>query len=487
MTKTSNDLVIAIIGGGLGGICMAIKLKQAGYRQITIFEKADRPGGTWRDNTYPGLACDVPSHLYSYSFELNPEWSHTYAPGWEIQQYTLHCADKYAVSSHLQVNSEVISCRYQNGQWTIHTADGKVHQADVLISAMGGLHIAKFPDIPGRESFAGTAFHSARWQDISLKGKRVAVIGSAASAVQIVPQIAGVTDHLSVFQRTPNWIIPRRDRAYSKLSKWLFRTAPGLGRLYRWFLYGIAELRWPSFRNGSVANKLGRWLGVAHLRNQVPDKALRASLTPDYPIGCKRILRSDDFYPALLRDNVELITGAIDHIDPHSIVTTDGRHHPADVIIYATGFDVYDITGGTEIIGTHGRSLATEWQTGIAAHRTVALPGFPNFFMLQGPNSGLGHNSVIFMLEVQVRYVIDLLQQMQLRQWQAVQPRRQAYDAYNLSLNKNLKKMIWSGGCRSWYQDPTGKIFTLWPHTCTTYWFAMRQPDMDEYEEQKSE
>ncbi|MBT8131559.1 MAG: NAD(P)/FAD-dependent oxidoreductase [Gammaproteobacteria bacterium] len=483
MKETGHDLSIAIIGGGLGGLCMAIKLKQAGYHKFTIFEKADRLGGTWRDNTYPGVSCDVPSHLYSYSFELNPDWSHAYAPGWEIQQYTQHCVSNYDIGPHVKVNSEVVSCRYDNGRWAIQTADGKVHRVSVLISAMGGLHIPKLPDIRGRESFAGTAFHSARWQDTDLQGKRVAIIGSAASAVQIVPQIAGTVAHLSVFQRTPSWIIPRKDRAISGPFKWLLRSVPGAGRLYRWMLFGIAELRWPSFRRRSVANRLGKWLGIAHLHRQVKDQALRDSLTPDYPIGCKRILRSDDFYPALTRDNVNLITDAIDHIEEHAIVTKDDRHHPVDIIIYATGFDVFNIAGGTEITGAHGHSLATQWQTGIAAHRTVAVPGFPNFFMLQGPNSALGHSSVIFMIENQVRYIIGLLQAMQKRNWQAVQPRLEACNAFNRRLERRLKKMIWAADCRSWYKDATGKIFTLWPQTCTSYWFSMRRPDMSEYEE----
>jgi len=461
---------------------MAIKLKQAGYKHFTVFEKAASIGGTWRDNTYPGLACDVPSHLYSYSFDPNPAWSHVYSPGWEIQQYTERCVDKNGIRPYIRVDSEVMCCEFGDGVWHIETADGANHKANILISAMGGLHLPKLPDIAGRENFDGVAFHSANWTDTDLKGKRVAVIGSAASAVQIVPAIAEEVDQLYLYQRTPNWIIPRRDRAFSALTKWCFQSVPGAARTYRWFLYWIAEARWPSFRRNSIANRLGRLLGKAHLRRQVPDEALRARLTPNYPIGCKRILRSDDFYPALLRDNVELVTNGIDRIEADAVITRDGLRHVVDVIVYATGFDVFDITGGTQIIGLNGQSLAGYWHDGIAAHRTIAVPGFPNFFILQGPNSALGHSSVIFMLEAQVRYVIGCLEEMQERGWKTIVPQIDAFESYQSRLTADLQKMIWAVDCNSWYKDNKGRVFTLWPRTCTNYWYTMRHPKIDEYQ-----
>jgi len=466
---------------------MAIKLRQAGYRRIAVYEKAPAIGGTWRDNTYPGLACDVPSHLYSYSFELNPDWTHAYSPGWEIQEYCEHCVDKYTIREHIRLNSEVLCSEYRDGRWHLHLSDGTHHTADILISAMGGLHLPQLPDIEGRNSFSGAAFHSARWDhDVDLNGKRVAVIGSAASAVQIVPAIAAQVDKLFLYQRTPNWIIPRRDRAYSKLSRWIFSNIPGAARLYRWLLYWIAELRWPSFLRDSIFNRLGRYLGLFHLRRQIPDVALRARLTPDYVIGCKRILRSDDFYPALLRDNVELVTRGIVRIEPDAIVTADDARQVVDIIVYATGFDVFDIVGGTQIIGPGGESLSQRWRESITAHRTIAVPGFPNFFMLQGPNSGLGHNSVIFMLESQTRYVVECIEQMRERGWQSMAPRPEAFAKYQNELERDLGKMIWTGGCNSWYQDARGHVFTLWPHTCTTYWHRMRHPDFDEYQQHPS-
>lgn len=474
---------IAIIGGGLGGICMGIKLREAGYHNFTIYEKAGQVGGTWRDNTYPGIACDVPSHLYSYSFELNPDWSHAYSPGWEIQQYSEECVNKYGLARHLKLNTNIVQNEFREGRWRLSDSDGNSHTADVLVSAMGGLHLPQLPDIDGRESFAGPAFHSPRWDhDVDLSGKRIAVIGSAASAIQIVPSLAANAAQLYVYQRTPNWIIPRRDHAFSRPLRWIFRRVPGAARLYRWLLYWVAELRWPSFINDSLFNRLGRYLGVWHLRLQVSDPALRARLTPDYAMGCKRILRSDDYYPALQRDNVELVTDPITRIEADAVVTAGGRQ-AVDVIIYATGFDVFDIVGQTQFIGPGGDTLSERWSDSIKAHRTIAVPGFPNLFMLQGPNSALGHNSVIFMIEAQVRYVIACLDGMRQRDWKTMMPTEQAFADYQSDLTRRLDRMIWSSGCRSWYQDASGHVFTLWPHTCTTYWHRMRRPDFSEYEE----
>ncbi len=473
---TASAPRIAVIGAGLGGLCMAIKLREAGYSDCTVYEKAASVGGTWRDNTYPGIACDVPSHLYSYSFDLNPDWSHAYSPGAEIQAYTRACVDKYGIAGQIKLGTEIVRCRFDGRQWQLESAAGQTFTADVLISAMGGLHLPRLPDIDGRESFAGAAFHTARWDhDVDLDGKRIAVIGSAASAVQVVPEIAGQAGRLYVFQRTPNWIIPRRDKAYSAFRRMCLRKVPGLARVYRWVLYWLAESRWPAFRNDSLAGRLGKLWPLWHLRRQVSDKALRAKLTPDYPLGCKRILRSDDFYPVLLRDNVELVTEPIVRIEPGAIATADGRTTDVDVIVYATGFKVFDVTGGTEIVSAAGQSLAGRWARGIEAHRTVAVPGFANFFMLMGPNSALGHNSVIFMIEAQVRYIVQCLDAMRRRGWRTIEPRREAFERYESQLLEDLDKTVWTGGCSSWYQDSHGRVFTLWPHTATRYWQSLRK------------
>ena len=473
---------IAVIGAGLGGLCMAIKLREAGYTDCTVYEKAGSVGGTWRDNTYPGIACDVPSHLYSYSFELNPDWSHAYSPGEEIQAYTLACVDKHGVAQQIRFGKEITRCRFADGCWQLESADGEAFEADVLVSAIGGLHIPSLPDIPGREDFAGAAFHTARWDhDAELAGKRIAVIGSAASAVQVVPEIAKQAAQLYVFQRTPNWIIPRGDKRYSAFRRACLEKVPGLARAYRWLLFWLAESRWPAFRENSLASRFGKLWPLWHLRRQVPDKALRAKLEPDYPLGCKRILRSDDYYPTLLRGNVELVTEPIARIEPDAIVGAAGDRREVDVIVYATGFNVFDVTGGVEIAGAQGQSLAERWAGGIEAHRTIAVPGFPNFFMLMGPNSALGHNSVIFMIEAQVRYIIQCLDALRSRGWRTMEPKREAFERYEARLLADLDKTVWTGGCSSWYQDAHGRVFTLWPHTATRYWRSLRKVDISEY------
>lgn len=478
---TTRQRHIAIIGAGFAGVCMGIRLREAGLDNFTIFEKATEPGGTWRDNTYPGVACDVPSDLYSYSFAQQPDWSRAYSPGAEIQQYLLGCIENYGLREHLRLGCHIRRCEYGERSWRLHTASGEVLEADVVISATGGLHIPRFPDIPGVETFAGATFHSARWRhDVALAERRVAIIGSAASAVQIVPEIAADVGRLYVFQRTANWIIPQGDQPVSAFSKWCKRRVPGWLRLRRWLLFWMAESRFPAFRVHSPANLLGRLWPLWHLRRQVRDPALRRQLTPDYPLGCKRILRSDHYYPALQRDNVELVTDPIVAIDANGITTQSG-HVPVEVIIYATGFQVFDVSGGVEVTGRNGASLAEVWSGGIRAHRSMTVPGFPNFFILMGPNSALGHNSVVFMMEAQARYIVRCLSLMDRLGWQAIEPGKQAFSDSQARLDADLERTVWRHGCDSWYRDPAGHVFTLWPHTATAYWASLRRLRVDEY------
>lgn len=461
---------------------MAIELRRAGYTRIRVFEKASSVGGTWRDNRYPGISCDVPSHLYSYSFELNPDWSHAFASGREIQQYCERCADSYGLRSFLRLDCEIVQASQSDSGWRLRDSEGRDYEADILISAMGGLHLPSLPDIEGRERFSGISFHSAQWDDnVDLAGKRVAVIGSAASAVQIVPALASKVERLMLFQRTPNWVLPRGDRAVGAWRRRAFAKVPGLARLYRSWLYWLAESRWPAFRSGSIANRIGQLWSQWHLRRQVPDAALRARLMPGYPMGCKRVLRSDDFYPALTSANVDLVTDAITAVDEDAIVTENGTRYEADVIVYATGFRVFDVTAGVEITGTSGQTLQQRWADGIEAHRTVALPGFPNFFMLMGPNSGLGHNSVIFMIECQARYIVACLALMGRSGWRTIEPRQQAFQRYQQELQDRLERTVWTGACSSWYRDQRGRIFTLWPRSSLAFWQQMRKVRADEY------
>lgn len=472
---------VAIIGGGMSGLCMGIALRQAGLEDFVIYEKGANIGGTWWENTYPGVACDVPSHLYSYSFEPNPDWSHVYSPGGEIQQYFERCAGKYGLWPQIRLGQEVTEARFDEGsnRWRLTTTSQESDTADVLVSAIGALHVPKFPDIDGLDSFAGTMIHSAAWNhDLDLSGKRVAVIGSAASAVQIVPSIVDKAAHLDLFQRTPNWIIPRLDRAYPASWKRAFRSFPFLGRLHRWQLYWMLESRWPLFLRRNRSNDKERRLALHHLEAQVPDPDLRARLTPDYPPGCKRILVSDDFYPALTRENVDLVTDPIARIEPEGIVTSDGALHRADAIILATGFRPTDVPR-TEITGRGGLTLREAWKNGMAAHRTVAVPGFPNFFTLLGPNSGLGHSSIIFMVEQQVRYVMQCLWKLVERR--TIEPRPDSAARFDAAMQRGLKDTIWQAGCKSWYQDQNGKITTLWPHSTVRYWWDMRKVRFGEY------
>jgi cation diffusion facilitator CzcD-associated flavoprotein CzcO len=482
MANARKTPEVAILGAGLSGLCMGIQLERAGIRSFQIFEKCDRVGGTWRDNTYPGVACDVPSHLYSYSFELNPDWSRLYSPGGEIQAYCERVAERYALGSHLRFGAEVERIEFAGGRWRIGLRGGEEHSADVVVSAMGGLHQPYLPEFPGIERFEGRHFHSARWDhDHDLTGRRVAVIGSAASAIQIVPSIAARTAKLSLFQRTPNWILPRGDFAYSERARRWLRN-PFLARLQRAAIYLASEARFPTFLKGNPLNRLMVRFCTRHIASEIADPELRAKLTPSYPPGCKRILVSDDFYATLNRDNVELVTSPIAHFEKDGIVTADGTRHEFDTVIFATGFQPFNMFGASlQVKGPGGRSLADVWKDGIHAHRTVAMPGFPNFFLLLGPNSGLGHNSVILMIEAQVSYVLQCVQALAERGLAYLEPRAEAAARYDAELQGELAKTIWTGSCKSWYQDARGRVFTLWPHTTLRYLWQMRRPALDEY------
>ena len=483
MSAPRSTPSIAVLGAGLSGMCMGIALRDAGITNFRIFEKADRVGGTWRENSYPGVACDVPSHLYSYSFELNPDWSRTFSPGAEIQEYCERVARKYELGAHLVLGAEVTSVAFQGGSWRIWLASGEEHCADVVVSALGGLHEPHVPRFEGLDRFRGMHFHSARWNHAhDLRGRRVAVVGSAASAVQLVPQIAPQVEQLYVFQRTPNWIVPRRDRAYSARIRSWFRRHPFLARLHRWSIYLLLELRFPMFLKGSRMSRAVKRMCRAHLAAQVPDTDLRRKLTPDYPPGCKRLLVSDDFYPSLLRENVELVTTPIARIDADAIVTMTGEAHRVDTIVFATGFEPFNMLASVQVTGMGGRSLGDVWKGGIQAHRTVAVPGFPNFFLLLGPNSGLGHNSVIVMIEAQVRYVLQCIRALAASGRRYLSPRAAIAQQFDASLQRDMERTIWRSSCKSWYQDASGRVFTLWPYTTLRYLWQMRRLELEEYE-----
>ncbi len=473
---------IAILGAGFSGMGMAIRLRQEGFDNFTIYEKASEVGGTWRENRYPGVACDVPSHLYSFSFEPNPRWTKRYSPGDEIYEYSKHCARKYDLYRSIEFGKCVTAIRHDGSEWCIEFSDGSVATADFVISGLGGLHEPNIADIPGRHGFAGPVFHTAQWRDdVDLTGKRVAIIGSAASAVQVIPEIVGKVAHLDIYQRTPNWVLPRMSYEYPKWLRNVFEKVPLLARAYRAFYFNMLEWRFLAFhKDENYMKRTVRKAFEKHLHGQVHDAVLREKLTPQYPVGCKRILVTDDYFPAIQKEKVELITDAITAITPGGVRTKDGCDHPADVIIMATGFKVFDILESTEVTGANGVNLCDYWKDGVRAHRTIAVPGFPNFFMLLGPNSALGHNSVILMIEAQVNYVIGLIRNAKPGALITVQPK--AAQVYDERIQRELQERVWAARCGAWYVDENGRNFTLYPHNVRTYLKEMRAPDFKEYE-----
>jgi cation diffusion facilitator CzcD-associated flavoprotein CzcO len=473
---------IAIIGAGFGGLGAAIRLRQRGHDDFVVFERADELGGTWRENSYPGCACDVPSQVYSFSFALNPDWTSTYSPQSEIWAYLRACADRFGVRPAIRFGTEVHRADWDDAEsrWRIVTSGGE-WTADVLIAAGGPLNEPVIPKLPGLETFRGEAFHSARWNhDADLAGRRVAVIGTGASAVQIVPAIQPEVAALTLFQRTPAWVMPRGERPLRAWEHRVYRRIPLFQRLMRTLVYWQTEATVLAFLRPALM-RLAERAARANLRRGVPDPELRAKLTPDYLMGCKRVLKSDDYYPALTRDNVAVVTDPIAEVRPHGVVTRDGTEHPADVIVFGTGFRVTDLPIAERIRGRDGRSLAEHWQGSPQAFRGTTVAGFPNLFLLLGPNTGLGHNSVVLMIESQIAYVLAALQRMRRTGAKVLEPRPEAQAGFVAALDKRMARTVWSTGCRSWYIDATGRNSTLWPGSTWAYRLRMRRFDPASY------
>ncbi|MDP9650108.1 flavin-containing monooxygenase [Paraburkholderia caledonica] len=477
---------IAIIGTGFAGLGMAIRLRQSGFTDFIVAEKAESVGGTWRDNHYPGCACDVQSHVYSFSFAPNPRWTRMFARQPEIRAYLEECTRRFGVERHLRFGHELVSAIYDDThhRWQLRFANGQQWSARVLIPAMGGLSRAAIPDIPGIERFKGKAFHSQHWDHAyPLEGKRVAVIGTGASAIQFVPQIASRVAHLDVFQRTPPWIMPKADRAVRPFEQWLFRHVPFTQKIMRSALYCMLESRALGFAIHPSLMKTAQKVAERHLRRQVPDPELRATLTPNYTMGCKRILISNDYLPALSRANVTVTTSAIERIDEDAVITSDGVRHPVDCLIFGTGFQVADPFARGVVRGRDDVDIVDTWRDGAHAYLGTALPGYPNFFMIVGPNTGLGHNSMVFMIESQVEYILRALKTMRSERAEAIEVRPQVERAYNEKIQHKLGRAIWStGGCKSWYLDPrTGRNTTLWPGFAYKFRQATSIFSMDDY------
>ncbi len=484
MADSSTNSEIAIIGSGFSGLCLAIHLKKAGLSDFVIHEKSDRIGGTWRDNIYPGAACDSPSFAYCFSFEQKTDWSRKWSPQPEILQYIEHCAEKYDLLPHIRLNSEVESARFdaESGRWRLRLQSGEESHPKILVSGVGQLNRPLMPKIAGLERFQGDAFHSAQWKrDCDLRGKRVAVVGNAASAIQFVPEIAKQVEHLTIFQRSANWMLPKFDRTYGEREKRLYRRFPLIAKVYRWWLWLNFEARFPLFLRNAFAAKRAQRVCDEAMRGAISDPALRKTLTPSYPIGGKRILISDDYYPALTRENVDLVTEAIDHVSEDAVVTQDGEHHRADTLILATGFDSTSFLVPMTIEGVDGRSLQDDWKEGAKAYYGISCAGFPNFFMMYGPNTNLGHNSIIFMIECQTTYIMDCIRAIRERGLEYIDLRREVMDAYNEMLDAELEKTVWAQTGKTWYKNEAGKITNNWSGSTARYWWHTRKADLSDY------
>ena len=476
---------IFVLGAGFAGLGTAVKLQEAGEPDFLVVDKGDSVGGTWRDNSYPGAACDVPSQLYSFSFAPNTEWSRSFSPQPEIHAYLQRVAEKSGVLDRFRfgVTVEDASWDQRDQVWQITTSAGSVI-ADVFVSGSGGLSEPKLPEIRGIEEFAGEVFHTARWNhDYDLTGKRVAVIGTGASAIQIVPEIAPKVGHLDVYQRTAPWVIPRHDREYSAVERLAFRHVPAAQKAYRTAIYWAREAYVPAFTLQPKLAAPAKAQALANIRKGISDPGLREAVTPRYEIGCKRILISNTWYPALARDNVELVTDGIAEITPTGIVTNDGTTREIDCLIVATGFHTTDQPIAHHVKGREGRTLADVWaEHGMASYKGTTTAGFPNLFQIVGANTGLGHSSMVFVIESQIAYILSAIRQMRERGIVAVEPTPAAQAAWTADVQRRMRRTVWNtGGCASWYLDAHGRNTTLWPRTTFSFRALLRRFDLESY------
>lgn len=473
----------AIIGAGMSGMLAAIKLKQRGIEDFTIYEKAAGLGGTWRDNTYPGLSCDVPSHVYAYSFELKGDWTCRFSPGAEIQGYFEGVAEKYGLTKHFRFNSEIVRAAYRERRWHLAVQDGTTDTVDFVIAATGVLHHPAYPDIAGLKDFEGPCFHSARWDhSVALEGKRVGIIGTGSTALQIVPAIVDSVAKVKLFQRTAQWVLPLANPAYSEDEKAMYLGSPErLRQSYDFWAQRFVD----TFARAVVGdqNELQKIEDAcrANLEENVPDLKLRRKLTPNYRAACKRLIMSDTFYPAMQKPNAELLTDGIGRIEAAGVRTKDGMLHELDVLVLATGFDGHAFVRPMEVVGEGGRRLADAWAVANEAYRSVAVPSFPNFFMLVGPNSPIGNFSVIMISELQIDYILQLVDLVCDGKCRAVAPNAAASARFNAALREAMKGTVWVSGCKSWYLDRNGNP-ALWPWSFDRFRAEMQKPDLEDFD-----
>ncbi|HEU4812211.1 MAG TPA: NAD(P)/FAD-dependent oxidoreductase [Nocardioides sp.] len=479
-----------VVGAGFAGLCAAIKLQEDGETDFLVIEKGSDVGGTWRDNTYPGAACDVPSQLYSFSFAPNPDWSMSFSPQPEIQAYIRRTAERSGTLDRFLFDTTMESATWDGEaqRWTVETSGAHGPQtftSTTLVVGAGGLSAPKLPDIEGIDGFQGELFHSARWDHaVDLTGKRVAIIGTGASAIQIVPEVQKAAGHLDVYQRTAPYVLPRNDRAYGRLEKLALRHVPGLQKLYRQAIYWGRELYVPGF---TVQPKLAwpaKKMALANIAKGIEDPELREKVTPTFEIGCKRILISNTYYPALASDNVELVTDRIAKVTGDAIVTADGVERPIDVLIVATGFFTTELPITEHITGRTGRTLADTWREhGMAAYKGTTIPEFPNLFMIVGPNTGLGHSSMVFVIESQVGYIREAVRTMNLHRYATIEPTPAATREWNDDIQRRMQRTVWNtGGCSSWYLDEHGRNTVLWPRTTVAFRSLLASFDVAAYD-----
>lgn len=480
----SAPATVLIVGAGFAGLGTAIRLLQNGIDDFVILERGDRVGGTWRDNTYPGAACDIPSVLYSYSFAPNPDWSRAYSGGAEILDYIEDLVDRYGLRDHIRFGTEVTALNFDSdtGTWTADTAAGAAYTGRAAVLAAGPLANVSWPDIRGLDSYTGHKIHSARWDhDYDVTGRRVAVVGTGASAVQIIPELVKTAATVKVFQRTPGWVLPRLDFAHPGWAKELFRRIPASESLARQAWYWGHEAAAVGMVWDTPVTSAIQWIAKATLRRQIRDPWMRRQLTPDFRAGCKRMLMTSDYYPALERENCKLITWPIATIAPNGIRTADGIEHEVDCIVFATGFDVCKAGTPFPVAGRDGRKLADEWSRGAYAYKSVAVSGYPNLFLTFGPNSGPGHNSALVYMEAQIDYIVEAVGLIRDRGL-TLDVRHDRQDRYNAEIQRRLATTTWSSGCNSWYLTPDGYNGTMFPGFATQFTRLLDRVELDDYE-----
>jgi len=506
MDSISEEIYdVIILGAGISGLGTAYNLLRNKKISFRILEKNDGIGGTWRENTYPGLCCDVPSHFYSFSFAINPDWTKTYPEQYEILDYLENIADKFKIRPYINFNSEVVESSFneEDKLWETLLSSGKLYKSRSLISGLGQLNKPKWPEIKGIKDFTGHSFHSAQWDhSYDLSNKKVAVIGNGPSAIGFIPKIANIVSHMTIFQRSPNWIVPKPDRVYNKFERFCLRYIPFYARIYRFYWYLLQERNYLAFyKKENIISKILEKLisglltrfkifdfesaykagSMMHIDEQINNKELKKKLIPDYPIGCKRIIPSNDYFPTLCKDNVDLETSSIDKITDNKIYTEDGSEHNFDAIIYGTGFDTNTFISPVKITGINGKSLDDVWKNGAEAYRGVMVPNFPNFFICYGPNTNTGHVSIIYMIESQISFIMKCLKYLKNKNFSYIDVKEEAMKLYNFKIQEKLKDTVWASNCGSWYKTDEGKIINNYPGFGIEYQIMMSRPNYTDF------